>query len=76
MTYIDTQIQELLGRNLFLAKKEKNEILAESQETKKELLPLLEAMDEKQTEIFRGAVQRNPDFFEDWGNAIEQGRDA
>ena len=61
-------IKVLLGRNLFLSKTVKEQILESDEASQKEILPILEEMDEKQTLLFRKVLEKNPHFFGDLEN--------
>ena len=60
---IDVRIQELLQRNIFLKESLLPQIQSTSPEKQLQLLPVLEQMDEKQTEVFQKVLEKNPDFF-------------
>ena len=68
-----TEIETLLKRNVFLKPELKAKILASGESEQEDILPTLRAMDQEQTNTFRAALNRNPDLFEDWSNAIEIG---
>ncbi|WP_170956129.1 hypothetical protein [Cohaesibacter gelatinilyticus] len=74
MSKHSNRLHELLNRNLFLGNETKRQLLEADENTITGILPELEAMDAEQTRVFKGAVQRNPDFFDDWSEAIERGQ--
>lgn len=73
MTHSNERTRILLDRNIFISPKVKAEILSADETKQLEILPMLEDMDKEQTEAFRRRLDRNPNLFEDWGNAIEAG---
>ena len=67
------QLQTLLQRNLFLPAELKVKILASTPAKQQEIMPLIESIDSKQTELFKKALAKNPHFFADLENgAIHQ----
>ena len=62
---VDLRIQALLQRNFFLKESLLPKIQSASPEQRLQLLPVLEKMDEKQTEVFQKILEKNPDFFKD-----------
>ena len=73
MAHPNERIRILLDRNIFISPKVKAELLSADKTKQLEILPMLEDMDKEQTEAFRRRLDRNPNLFEDWGNAIEAG---
>jgi hypothetical protein len=63
-----TRLTELLQRNLFLTPDLKQKILSSSSAKHLEVLPLLEKLDEKQTDLFKKVLLENPHFFGDLEN--------
>ena len=68
MSDVLDQINVLLGRNLFLSKEIKAQIVESDAEAQKAILPILVEMDEKQTLLFRKVLEKNPNFFGDLEN--------
>ncbi len=68
MSEIINEIEELLSRNLFLAKDIKIQVMEADNQTQAEILPILRQMDEKQTDLFRKILEKNPHFFADLEN--------
>jgi len=64
----DKAIKKLLQRNLFLPPELKQKILASSPAKQTEILPLIESIDGKQTDLFKRALAKNPHFFADLEN--------
>jgi hypothetical protein len=64
----DKAIKKLLQRNLFLPPELKQKILVSSPAKQTEILPLIESIDEKQTDLFKKALAKNPHFFADLEN--------
>ena len=71
MSVDQNRLREILHRNMFLRKKQKQEILAADDDRQSAILPLLEKMDVTQTEIFRRAVDKEPNFFENLSQEME-----
>ena len=65
---ISEQLDEFLSRNLFLEPELKQKILEADIEIQEEILPILTQMDEKQTDLFRKILEKNPHFFGDLEN--------
>jgi len=62
------RLNELLQRNLFLTPELKTKILEASPAKHLEVIPLLEKLDEKQTDLFKKVLIENPHFFGDLEN--------
>lgn len=62
------RLNELLQRNLFLTPELKTKIIEASPAKHLEILPLLEKLDEKQTDLFKKVLVENPHFFGDLEN--------
>lgn len=63
-----SRLDELLQRNLFLRPELKEKIKTSSEAKKAEILPLLEKLDDKQTDLFKKVLVENPHFFADLEN--------
>lgn len=61
-------LEELLQRNLFLNPDLKQKIRQASASKQAEVLPLLDKLDEKQTDLFKKVLVENPHFFGDLEN--------
>lgn len=64
MSFVDTALQSLLSRNLFLSSETKTEILTADQDTKAEILPVLNSMDRRQTHLFRKLLAVDGQFID------------
>ncbi len=65
---VHEQLDEFLSRNLFLEPDLKQKILDADMTVQEEILPILSQMDEKQTDLFRKILEKNPHFFGDLEN--------
>lgn len=68
LSEVTTEIKTLLGRNLFIPKALKERILTASESQQYKALKLLQVMDQKQTELFKKILRKNPHFFSDLEN--------
>lgn len=57
------EIKTLLGRNLFVPKEVKAQILSSGEVLQAKTLEVLRLMDEKQTDLFKKILLKNPNFF-------------
>ena len=71
MSVDQNRLREILHRNMFLRKKQKQENWAADDDRQSAILPLLKKMDVTQTEVFRRAVDREPNFFENLSKEME-----
>ena len=75
MSKIRTETEILIGRNLFLPKSEKDQILASNEKKQFEILPMLREMDKKQTILIKKVLKVEPDFFEELDRMAVEERD-
>ncbi len=67
-TKINVDLAKLLQRSLFIKPELKAKILTSTPEKQAEVLPLIAAIDSKQTNLFKKVLAENPHFFTDLEN--------
>lgn len=75
MSKTSDRIEEILSHMILWDGSKKDQIRAADENTKKEILPLLEEADAENTKFFRRMVEKDPAFFQKLEDAMLKHQD-